>query len=400
MARPWIIDGRRIAMKVRNPTQIIENENGRNDVSITCPYCDYQIDNSHVAQDWPGLPAGVKFDPSEQQLLGHLAAKLGIGNARPHAFINDFIKTVEEDDGICYTHPENLEGVKKDGSNTHFFHRTAKAYTTGTRKRRKIEEIDTIDKFRWHKTGNTRKVYENGEQIGCKKIMVLNMALKGEKPLKTNWVMHQYHLGTEDNEKENEFVVSKIFYQQEKQCDKNNPGIPQEDAGTSISKDDPLTPKTSTPPPPRSEKQHTCLDRIEEEHLFCASLPQVADLDATIHRPSKRNDAECDGRAFPPAGESQYFEDSQEQMDGPFSCQEILENRSSQENVEGTNDIPGLSDCGRIGGSALETEVHHPPFDLANIVFDTPPDELIPFDSQFSSQESLLGWLNNFGDSQ
>lgn len=387
-------------MKVRNPTQIIENENGRNDVSITCPYCDYQIDNSHVAQDWPGLPAGVKFDPSEQQLLGHLAAKLGIGNARPHAFINDFIKTVEEDDGICYTHPENLEGVKKDGSNTHFFHRTAKAYTTGTRKRRKIEEIDTIDKFRWHKTGNTRKVYENGEQIGCKKIMVLNMALKGEKPLKTNWVMHQYHLGTEDNEKENEFVVSKIFYQQEKQCDKNNPGIPQEDAGTSISKDDPLTPKTSTPPPPRSEKQHTCLDRIEEEHLFCASLPQVADLDATIHRPSKRNDAECDGRAFPPAGESQYFEDSQEQMDGPFSCQEILENRSSQENVEGTNDIPGLSDCGRIGGSALETEVHHPPFDLANIVFDTPPDELIPFDSQFSSQESLLGWLNNFGDSQ
>ena len=63
-----------------------------------------------MAQDWLGLPAGVKFDPSEQQLLGHLAAKLGIGNARPHAFINDFIKTMEEDDGICYTHPENLEG--------------------------------------------------------------------------------------------------------------------------------------------------------------------------------------------------------------------------------------------------------------------------------------------------
>lgn len=108
-------------MKVRNPTQIIENENGRNDVSITCPYCDYQIDNSHVAQDWPGLPAGVKFDPSEQQLLGHLAAKLGIGNARPHAFINDFIKTVEEDDGICYTHPENLEGVKKKTEATLIF---------------------------------------------------------------------------------------------------------------------------------------------------------------------------------------------------------------------------------------------------------------------------------------
>lgn len=392
-------------MKVRNPTQIIENENGRNDVSIACPHCDYQIDNSHVTQEWPGLPAGVKFDPSEQQLLGHLAAKCGIGNARPHPFINDFILTVEEDDGICYTHPENFPGIQKDGSNTHFFHRTSKAYTTGTRKRRKIDESKIV-KFRWHKTGNTKKVYENGEQIGCKKIMVLHMISQGEKPLKTNWVVHQYHLGTEDNEKENEFVVSKISYQQEKQCDKNDPGIPQEDAGTSNSKDDPLTPKTSTPPPPRSEKQHTCLDRIEEDHLFSASSPQAADLDATIHQPSKRNDAECDGQTFLPdvtswlAGESQYFEDYQEQMDGPFSCQEILENRSCQGNVEGTNDIPGLSDCGRIGGNTLETEVHHPPCDLANIDFDTPPDEPLPFDSQFSSQESLLGWLNNFGDSQ
>jgi hypothetical protein len=63
-----------------------------------------------VTQEWPGLPAGVKFDPSEEQLLRHLAAKVGIGNARPHSLINDFILTLEEVDGICYTHPENLPG--------------------------------------------------------------------------------------------------------------------------------------------------------------------------------------------------------------------------------------------------------------------------------------------------
>ncbi|CAL9095253.1 unnamed protein product, partial [Musa acuminata var. zebrina] len=45
---------------------------------------------------------------------------------------------LEEDEGICYTHPENLPGVKKDGSSIHFFHRISNAYGTGRRKRRKI----------------------------------------------------------------------------------------------------------------------------------------------------------------------------------------------------------------------------------------------------------------------
>lgn len=389
-------------MKIRNPTQLLENdnENGRNDVRIACPNCDYEIDNSHVTQEWPGLPSGVKFEPSDEQLVGHLAAKVGIGNSRPHPLINEFILTLEERDGICYTHPENLPGIKQDGSSTHFFHRTSKAYTTGTRKRRKV------DNFRWHKTGKTRKVCENGEQIGCKKIMVLyTTPAKGSKSVRTDWVMHQYHLGTEEHEKEDEFVVSKI---QLKQCDKNDPGIPEEeDAGTSNSKGDPSTPTTSTPPQPCSKKQHSCLDRIEEEHMFRASSPQAADLDPKFHLPSKPIEAECDGQIYIPdvtswlAGESQCFEDSQEQMVGHFSCEEILGNGSCQENVEETNNIPGLSDCGRIGGNGHEKEMHQTSYsDLANLDFDTPPDGPIPLDSQFSSQESLLGWLKNFGNSQ
>lgn len=73
---------------------------------------------------------------------------------------------------------------------------------------------------RWHKTGKTRPVMVNGKQKGCKKILVLYTNFgKNRKPEKTNWVMHQYHLGTHEEEKEGELVVSKIFYQtQPRQC--------------------------------------------------------------------------------------------------------------------------------------------------------------------------------------
>ena len=60
----------------------------------------------------------------------------------------------------------------------------------------------------------------NGKQKGCKKILVLYTNFgKNRRPEKTNWVMHQYHLGQHEEEKEGELVVSKIFYQtQPRQC--------------------------------------------------------------------------------------------------------------------------------------------------------------------------------------
>lgn len=67
-----------------------------------------------VSIEWPGFPVGVKFDPSDAELLEHLAAKCGIGNAKPHMFIQEFIPTLEGDEGICYTHPENLPGENPD----------------------------------------------------------------------------------------------------------------------------------------------------------------------------------------------------------------------------------------------------------------------------------------------
>nr|QSD99892.1 NAC family transcription factor [Melilotus albus] len=197
-----------------------------------CPRCGHKFDQGKP--DWLGLPAGVKFDPTDQELIEHLEAKVESKNMqKSHPLIDEFILTIEGEDGICYTHPEKLPGVTRDGLSRHFFHRPSKAYTTGTRKRRKIqtEECDlqgsTGGETRWHKTGKTRPVMVNGKQKGCKKILVLYTNFgKNRKPEKTNWVMHQYHLGQHEEEKEGELVVSKIFYQtQPRQCnwsDNNN----------------------------------------------------------------------------------------------------------------------------------------------------------------------------------
>ncbi|XP_051113764.1 NAC domain-containing protein 75-like [Andrographis paniculata] len=187
-----------------------------------CPSCGHKLD---AKPDWVGLPAGVKFDPTDQELIEHLEAKVLHEPEKSHPLIDEFIPTIDGEDGICYTHPEKLPGVTRDGLSRHFFHRPSKAYTTGTRKRRKIQpEIDrrlihspspsSTAETRWHKTGKTRPVMSSGRQKGCKKILVLYTNFgKNRKPEKTNWVMHQYHLGQNEEEKEGELVVSKIFYQ-------------------------------------------------------------------------------------------------------------------------------------------------------------------------------------------
>lgn len=110
--------------------------------------------------------------------------------------------------------------MSKDGLVRHFFHRPSKAYTTGTRKRRKVHTDSEGGETRWHKTGKTRPVFVNAKIKGYKKILVLYTNYgKQKKPEKTNWVMHQYHLGNNEEEKEGELVVSKVFYQtQPRQC--------------------------------------------------------------------------------------------------------------------------------------------------------------------------------------
>ncbi|KAK8933934.1 NAC domain-containing protein 8 [Platanthera zijinensis] len=237
----------------------------------------------NVSLEWPGLPAGVKFDPTDIELLDHLKAKTGVGNAKAHIFIDEFIPTLDGDQGICYTHPENLPGVRKDGNSVHFFHRTSNAYTTGHRKRRKIHS-KLEERARWHKTGKTKQVMSNGSCKGWKKIMVLYKSYgKGNKPDKASWVMHQYHLGIDEEEIDGELVVSKIFYQHTKKkyrC--KTECVPELNAYTV--RIGPETPKKMTPQPPRLKldslyeaDDHASLSGIQPEDTFNPA-PSVASL--------------------------------------------------------------------------------------------------------------------------
>ncbi|KAF8399166.1 hypothetical protein HHK36_015031 [Tetracentron sinense] len=281
----WLVDSKRIATKIKSASETCDPRRVRwkSNPTRACPKCNHVIDNSDVSQEWPGLPRGVKFDPSDQEIIWHLLAKVGAEDVKPHPFIDEFIPTVDNDDGICYAHPQDLPGVKQDGSVSHFFHRAIKAYNTGTRKRRKIHGDDLCD-VRWHKTGKTKPVILDGIQKGCKKIMVLYMSMvRGGKPEKTNWVMHQYNIGIGEDE-DGEFVISKIFYQkQAKQSEKIEQDLLLDIMNAVIANVDPVTPKSVIPEPPRAERQCSDICSRQEPALYCMDLlTQVQNMSSIL----------------------------------------------------------------------------------------------------------------------
>lgn len=55
----------------------------------------------------------MKFDPTDQELIEHLEAKVEgkeDEKNKSHPLIDEFIPTIQGEDGICYTHPEKLPG--------------------------------------------------------------------------------------------------------------------------------------------------------------------------------------------------------------------------------------------------------------------------------------------------
>ena len=117
----------------------------------------------------------------------------------------------------------------------------------------------------------------NGKQKGCKKILVLYTNFgKNRKPEKTNWVMHQYHLGQHEEEKEGELVVSKIFYQtQPRQCNNNWSERSGEASGSCSSnkefvthshRDDQMSAVVGVPP---TISSYACLDfqQLKSDHF-------------------------------------------------------------------------------------------------------------------------------------
>ncbi|XP_062111202.1 SUPPRESSOR OF GAMMA RESPONSE 1 isoform X2 [Humulus lupulus] len=438
MAGPsWLVDSNRIATKIKSASSNHDSErtNWKSNPTRACPNCEFVIDNSEVAQEWPGLPRGVKFDPSDQEIIWHLLAKVGEDNLKSHPFITEFIPTVDKEDGICYVHPQKLPGVKQDGSVAHFFHRAIKAYNTGTRKRRKISDGDCD--VRWHKTGRTKPVNLDGVQRGCKKIMVLYMSVaRGSKAEKTNWVMHQYHLGTEEDEKDGEYVISKIFYQQHqvKQGDK----IDQEIAETSdviIPKVDPVTPKSVTPDPPRGEwlqsdielgpdttvactdpfAKYADIEYLEDEILIECEKTCNPDQPDEEHQVEEVNNNEENTENIVHCNpedskwwdsESQNLLDSQQLVEGLSLCDDLLQSQSpnryggAHENDQPQKNKPKLADYARLGPDHLKKdleECQNLVLDPANIDLDTPPEFRLS-QLEFGSQESFIAWGGKVAD--
>ncbi|CAH9078714.1 unnamed protein product [Cuscuta europaea] len=385
MGRSWLISSRGLAQKVKNGNA--PEEHGIDDCGATgeCPNCHHLINNRNIYPEWPGFPVGVKFEPSDVEILEHLAVKCREGSSRPHIFLDEFIPTLEGEEGICYTHPENLPGAKKDGSSVHFFYRTKKAYATGKRKRRKITDNKSlmIEHVRWHKTGKTKAVMENGVQKGCKKVMVLyRSAKKGERPCKTNWVMHQYHLGTDLDEKEGGYVVSKIFYQQQKQNDKNVDDtflLPNAESDMWTAQDIPRTPMTAIPNPPRAGQTPSC-----DQSVALSPLEGVEVAKEGQYTYPRDVQVKCEELAACLAADDN-------DIDGFLISDEIVcsydfNNRPSSHghSANHTNQI-------REGDGKNSTSIS----DLLNLELDSPPEFSLQ-DLQFGSQDSISSWLNRF----
>ncbi|XAR58229.1 hypothetical protein NMG60_11026643 [Bertholletia excelsa] len=367
--------------------------------NLECPTCHCRVDSINVLGEWPGLPCGVKFDPSDVEILQHLAAKSGVGNSKPHKFIDDFIPTLDHEEGICYTHPENLPGAKKDGSSVHFFHKTTNAYASGQRKRRKInnQHSSTKEYVRWHKTGKTKPVMENGIQKGFKKIMVLyRISKKGKKPDKSKWVMHQYHLGTNEDEPEEQYVVSKIFYQKKHTESKYTSLIEDINNRNPAS---PRTPKATTPNPPEPEKSVSCDDAVDD-YAYKALVKEAEFVRETSHPSSTSSQFKSimEARTWP-EGDSQAIDDNgmkdNTPSNGIFSSGTSLLavglsngpfdsfSNTTLNSFANTSNFPGLDKTVPCGIA-----------DLENLEFHSPPDFQLT-DLSFGSQESFPGWLDH-----
>nr|CAE05864.3 OSJNBa0044K18.6 [Oryza sativa Japonica Group] len=199
--QPWIIAGGKvIATKIRNATQLLSCKLGElvPEAWRECPNCKCHIDNSDVTLQWPEFPDGVKFDPSDLEVLEHLERKINLGNPGPQGLIDHFIPTLE-------------------------------------------------------------KIYHNGVLKGWKKILVLYKGSKKNKIVQANWVMHQYNLGVEEGGEDGELVVSKVFYQlSSKQTGTPEMDSVTEEASDALTiRSDPITPITN-PPLPRCLMNSPC----------------------------------------------------------------------------------------------------------------------------------------------
>ncbi|XP_073287523.1 NAC domain-containing protein 7-like [Primulina huaijiensis] len=148
------------------------------------------------------VPPGFRFHPTDEELVDYYLRK----KIASIEIDLDVIKDVD----LYKIEPWDLQELCRIGTEEqddyYFFSHKDKKYPTGTRSNRA-----TKAGF-WKATGRDKAIYSKHNLIGMRKTLVF---YKGRAPngLKSNWIMHEYRLETDENgtPQEEGWAVCRVF---------------------------------------------------------------------------------------------------------------------------------------------------------------------------------------------
>ncbi|PON94216.1 NAC domain containing protein [Trema orientale] len=153
------------------------------------------------------LPAGTRFYPSEEELLGHyLRGK----NANPSG-----VSLIKELDLYGHDPFELPEGVGypygRGGKKRHWFCYTAAAAAAGRDVNRKSREKRRARNGYWRKKGRTTGVMGPGgnDVLGTKTSFVYYLGRSTKTAVRTDWVLYEY-AAVDDHQAS--FVLCRVFF--------------------------------------------------------------------------------------------------------------------------------------------------------------------------------------------
>ncbi|XP_016900940.2 uncharacterized protein LOC103492204 [Cucumis melo] len=134
-------------------------------------------------------PVGFRFHPTDEELINHYLKNKIVGQES----LVQFIPQVD----ICKYEPWELPGLSNDQTGEQrwfFFSAQDFKYSNGRRSKR------ATGTGYWKSTGKDRKIRARGTNklIGTKKTLVFYRG-RVPKGIRTNWVIHEYHLHPEPN---------------------------------------------------------------------------------------------------------------------------------------------------------------------------------------------------------
>ncbi|PIA56000.1 hypothetical protein AQUCO_00700369v1 [Aquilegia coerulea] len=200
-------------------------------------------------------------------------------------FLFSFAFSDQTFDGLIWT--ERCRIGYEEQKEWYFFSHKDKKYPTGTRTNRA-----TMAGF-WKATGRDKAIYDKNKLIGMRKTLVF---YKGRAPngLKTDWIMHEYRLESEENgpPQEEGWVVCRAFKKrtnmQTKSSERWDSIYFYEDTSGMSSFMDPVY-STSTKPPNVICKQEVELNNANFLQ-YCNEYVQLPQLESPspplIHHPS------------------------------------------------------------------------------------------------------------------